>query len=55
MADKVPGVPASKKKTAKVPASAASPGGTPYHQAKLGKGFIAVPPKSGHKQRGNIK
>ena len=55
MADKIPGVPSQSKKTAKVSKSAASPGGTPYNQAKLGKGFIAVPPREGHTQKVNVK
>lgn len=30
-------------------------GGTPYHQAKVGKGFMAVPPFKGHSQKSNLK
>lgn len=29
-------------------------GGNAYHQAKVGKGFIAVPPIKGHTQQGNL-
>jgi hypothetical protein len=30
-------------------------GGTPYHQAKMGAGFMAQKPITGHTQQGNVK
>lgn len=30
-------------------------GGTPYHQAKISQGFMAVPPIKGHTQQNNVK
>ena len=30
-------------------------GGVPYHQAKLGKDFVAIDPRKGHQQKLNQK
>jgi hypothetical protein len=42
----------TKSKTTK---KTASGGGHKMDQMKLGKGFIAVPPRTGHKQKSNVK
>lgn len=56
MASNNPIGPANQKKTAKVPTNGTSSGGkVPYHQAKIGKGFVAVPPRTGHSQKKNVK
>ncbi len=51
MLNKPPVGKTTSKKTAKTPAG----GGNRYNQTAISKGFIAVTPRTGHKQKANIK
>lgn len=52
MPNKVTTPPDTKKATSE---SGAHGGGTPYHQAKMGPGFMTQKPIEGHKQQENVK
>lgn len=45
----------SGKVTAEKSTKDAHGGGNKYNQMRMGKGFVAIPPIAGHKQKSNVK